>query len=238
MNPPLTDAQLDTRIRHTLAAVADTVDRPATQPAVQPGRNPRPRRRRRLALGLGALAIAVPATAAAVYFGIGPEYVDQIPPDHVLAGGTVGEDHYWMTGSVRDDECGQRDPGVELVVESLNRRGQEWNTVGETYGDARDDFCGYDTSAWLADPARWESSGLLVHGTSLVMVAAHPDVTDVHLELGDRVETVSTHRHGGAGYAVFEVPPGVATYTVSLLEGDRIVPGSTRTQTAYEDAPG
>ncbi len=40
-------------------------------------------------IGLGAVAIAVPLAAGA-FSGVGPEYVDKLPPDNVIVGDVRG----------------------------------------------------------------------------------------------------------------------------------------------------
>lgn len=223
MNATLSDDELAAQIRATLTAVADSAERAPSK------RRPR-RRARRILVASTATAIVAGTAAAAVSFGTGSEYVDRLPPDHVIATGDVGRDQYWLVESFHHDRCGDRIPGVELVVESRNARGQEWNTTGDTYGELDPDACHVDTTGWLADPARWRAGGQLVDGTMLEVVSAHPDVTAIRVTMDGRTRTYPAYAQDGARYAIFEVPPGIDAYTLSVVIGDEVVPGSTQTR--------
>lgn len=74
------------------------------------------------------------------------------------------------------------------------------------------------------------SHGTFLHGTFLRMYAVHPDVTALRLTIDGSAQIIDVHPVDGAGYAVFEVPPGNAQYTVDLLDDGQVVPGSTETR--------
>jgi hypothetical protein len=223
MKTMLSDPDLDLRIRQTLAAVAATVEQAPRRVAR------RTHVRRRIGVVVAVMLVAGAATAA-VRFAVGDEYVDRIPPAHAIVSGEVDGDRYWLVESFHEGCRGHDMPGVELVVESRNKPGQEWDTTATGYGDLLDDGCTVDTSAWLPHPDRWAAGGQLVAGTMVVTVSAHPDVTGVRLVLDGETHDYRTHLVDGARYAVFELPPGAASYTVSMLEGDRVVPCSTRSE--------
>ena len=223
MKTTLSDDQLAAQIRATLTAVADTAER-------APSKRRATRRARRIVAGVVGASIVAGATLAAVSFGSGEEYVDRLPPDHVIASGEVGRDQYWLVESFHHGRCGNRIPGVELVVESRNLRGQEWSTTGDTYGDLDPEACHVDTTGWLSDPARWRAGGQLVDGTMLVTVSAHPDVTAIRVTMDGRTTVHPAYPQDGARYAIFEVPPDVHAYTLSVMIGDDVVPRSTLTR--------
>lgn len=221
-----TDPALDEHLRRCLRAVADTVtDAPA--PAVAPA--PRSRRPgRRIAVGLAVAALVAPLAAAAL-FGEGPEYVDQVPPDHIVASGKADGGRYWLTESDRTDNCGGPVTGVELVAEAENVVGREWNTVGFGYGEPGS--CGYDDTAALRDPSLSYASGAFVGDTVVWVMAVHPDVTGVRVETGDRTERLEVYTVDGAGYTLTELAPGTR-FRTELLIGDEVVPGSEQVRTA------
>lgn len=222
----LSDAELDAHLRRTLHAIAAGVEAGASAdeaPALV--RRPRSRRRRRLAVA-GVAVAGTGLVAAGALVRSGPEYVDRLPPDHVVVAGSVEGARYWMVESFHENGCGQPMPGVELVAEDSNLVGREWNTVGATYGELRADGCTVETSQALADPAVSFSGGSFVGDTFIVLYAVHPDVTAVRLTVEGRSREVAAHRVDGAGYALLEIPPGTASYTVELMSGDRVVPGS------------
>lgn len=232
MTPDLRcEPELDEHLRRTLRAVAATVGEPVT-----PARKRRPARRRAL-VGLGAAAIALPLAAGAI-LGIGPEYVDDLPPDHVVMAGRVDGTRYWMVESFHTDNCGDPATGVEIVAEDANILGREWSTVGVTYGDPEPldagDPCAYDVSTALADPALSYSSGVFVGDALLWVGAVHPDVTAVRATIDGAAQEVPVHLLDGAGYYVVEVPPDTTTYRVELLIGGEVVPGSKQTRTFPE----
>lgn len=211
----LTDHDLETRLRHDLGVVAAAV---SAEPVAR-----RPRRRRRwLALGAGVVVVPVLATAAG-QLRTGSEYVDTIPPGSIVMRGDIDGDTYLMVETRRENACGRPVTGVEIVEEDENLLGSEWNTVGYEYGNVG--ACGPDPS-WLRDPARSDSSGTEVGDSFLWVWAVHPDVTAVRITTGDGVADLTPYRVDGAGYAVYEIPTDVETYTVELMIGDEQVPGT------------
>lgn len=190
------DNELDQRIRYTLERVAATVADPA----------PAPRPRRKL-LTIGALALTGVALSAAAVV-LGPEYVDRLPTDKAVISGSVGGDRYWVVPSFHKDACGDRMPGVEMIVESLNKVGDEWNTMGLSYGDLHGP-CGVDESAWLGDPRRAAFAGF----HDLTVAALHPSIVAVRVTVPGRapvvIRTVAVpDQPGGARYAAW---PGMVT---------------------------
>lgn len=237
-NTQLTEPELDQRLRTTLRAVAATV---ADEPTAAPQRR---RPGRRVMIGLGAVAIAVPLAAGAFY-GVGPEYVDKLPPDNVIVAGSIGGSRYWVFESSRTDECGKPVPGVELGVEEHNLLGQEWNTSGHSYGEPRPygrggrlGRCGNDVSEALADPALSYSSGTFVGDAFVRVFAVHPDITAVRLTIDGATQDVGVHRVDGAGYSVVEVPPDSTQFTVELLIDGEVVPDSEETRAMPDPSPG
>ncbi len=231
----LTEPELDQHLRRTLQAVAATID---GEPTAAPKRR---RLGRRTMVGLGAVTIAVPMAAGAFY-GVGSEYVDKIPPDNVIVAGSIDENRYWLVESSSTDDCGNPEPGAELVVEDRNILGREWNTLGITYGDPRIvrrggqimGWCGYDVSDALADPARSDSGGSFVDDTFLLRYAVHPAVTALRVTIDGSTQRIEVHSLNGAGYAIFEVPADSAQYTVELLIDGEVVPGSRETRAVPE----
>lgn len=218
-----TDLQLDQHLRHVLQTVANTVTaEESTAPAGSPNGRP-DHRRRRIGLVIGAAAIPV-AVAAGAFLRLGPEYVDQIPRESIIVEGSVGGSKYLLV-ETRRTECGQPAQGVELVDENENLLGSEWNTIAEQYGE-RVGECRVDTKRYLANPALFNDGGTEV-GDSLVWIwAVHPDVTGVRITTSAKVEDLPVHTVDGAGYALYEVPKDVATYTAELLINGEVVPGS------------
>jgi hypothetical protein len=218
-----TDPQLDRHLRHVLQTVANTVT--AEDNAVTIPDSPRrtSHRRRRAGIVIGAAAIPV-ALAAAAVIRSGPEYVDQIPRETIIVKGSVDGSEYLLV-ETRRTACGRPVQGVELVEESENLLGSEWNTIGMEYGE-RVDECRVDTTRYLANPALFNDSGTQV-GESMVWTwAVHPDVTGVRITTDGDVQDLQVHTVDGAGYALFEVPKGIETYTAELLIEGETVPGS------------
>lgn len=219
-----TDLQLDQHLRHVLQTVANTVTpEQSTAPAGRPNGRP-DHRRRRIGLVIGTAAIPV-ALAAGAFLKSGPEYVDQIPRESIIVEGSVGGSEYLLV-ETRRTACGQPAKGVELVEESENLLGSEWNTMGAEYGEPGVDECGANTKRYLANPALVSDGGTEV-GDSMVWVwAVHPDVTGVRITTSADVEDLPVHTVDGAGYALFEVPKDVEMYTAELLINGDVVPGS------------
>ncbi|TDD66885.1 hypothetical protein E1262_20635 [Jiangella aurantiaca] len=222
-NEPITDLRLDQHLRHTLETVAETVTADVSAaPGGNTGKRPHRRYRR---IGLVAGAVAVPlALAAAAFIQSGPEYVDQIPPESIIAKGNVGGSDYLLVEN-RRTECDRPAQGVELVEERENLFGSEWNTVGEQYGERVDD-CGVDTKRYLANPALFNDGGVPVGDALVWLWAVHPDVTAVRITTSADVEDLPVYTVDGAGYALFEVPDDVEAFTAELLINGEVVPGS------------
>ncbi|HZA30123.1 MAG TPA: hypothetical protein VE462_01210 [Propionibacteriaceae bacterium] len=229
----ITDAELHQHLRRTLHAVAATIaEPPSTATSAAPHR-----RGRRILLGLGAIAVAAPLAAGGL-FGLGPEYVDELPPGNVITTGILDGERYWMVESFHRDSCGQLMPGVELVVEERNIIGQEWSTTGYSYGEpievARNGLevrvCGYDTTQALADPAVSFSSGAQVGDAMIWIYAVHPDVTALRVTIDGAAQAVPVHPVDAAGYALIELPESTKSYIVDLLINDDVVPGSRKTR--------
>jgi hypothetical protein len=224
-----THDSMEDQIRHTLHTVAQTVTE-TTQPPAAPGSVPdrtRGSRRRKWALIAGAGAVAVPLTlAAAAYVQSGREYVDTIPANTIIVEGEIDGDRYLLV-ETRRTECGEPVTGVELVEEDENLLGSEWNTIGEQYGERSGDPCSLDTSRYLANPALYNDGGTAVGNSVVWLWAVHPDVTAVRITSEGSSEDLPIYTVDGAGYALYEVPEGLTTYTAELLIGDDVVPGST-----------
>jgi hypothetical protein len=211
--------ELEQRIRHSLRTVAETVTETAHAPTKR-----RSRWRWTIGLGIGAVAIPI-AFAASTYVQRGPEYVDTIPPEDIVATGSAGGSSYLLVESSRMSECGPPVTGLELVEEKENLLGSEWNTTGLEYGELDEQGCD-TTDRYLADPALFNDGGTEV-GDSLVWTwSVHPDVTAVRITADGFSEDLPVLRYGGAGYALFEIPEDMREYTAELLIDGVVVPGS------------
>lgn len=228
----LIDPDLDRRLRRTLHAVAETVtDEPSPVPARTARTDDRSRKRRRR---VAALALAALPLVAFAYV-LGPEYVDQIPPRDAFITGEAAGERYWVVPAFHADGCGETAPGVELVTESRNNVGQEWDTGGFAYGEwtppppgrdlrpseergqaleSDEPACvDIDESAWLADPSRFAAMhgrlGADEAGPWITVLAVHPSVAEVRFSANGTTQTVSTtpepSRPDGPRYAVFTV---------------------------------
>ncbi|MGI8900105.1 MAG: hypothetical protein ACR2HA_04100 [Nocardioides sp.] len=127
------------------------------------------------------------------------------------------------------------------MADDSNFLGQEWNTVGTTYGEPRHvrdgGRCGYDVSRALDDPALSYSGGVLVGETLLWNGAVHPDITAVRATIDGSAHEAAVHPHNGAGYYVIEVPEGSESFTIELLVDGDVVPGSAKTRAFPERTP-
>lgn len=223
---------METRLRHDLGAVAGTLDVEHFSPSGWPAVAARPRRRWRLALGVGALAVPV-ALAAGALVQQGPEYVDTIDPDRIVATGSVDGSRYLLVESDRTDACGNPVTGVELVEERENLLGSEWNTSGYEYGEHVETGCGgavNDASRYLEDPSLFSDSGVEVGDSFVWVYAVHPEVDTVRITSGDYTEDLRVHEVDGAGYAPFEVPKKMDTWISELFIDGQPVPGSVEEQ--------
>lgn len=228
----IAEDRLHQHLRHTLQAVADTVTADeSTVPGGSPSKRP-DHRRRRIGLVVGAAAVPL-ALVAAAFFKSGPEYVDQIPRESIIAKGSVGGSEYLLV-ETRRTSCGEPVQGVELVEESENLLGSEWNTIGEEYGE-RVDECRVDTNRYLANPALFNDGGTPVGDSFVWLWAVHPDVTAVRVTTFAGIEDLPVHTVDGAGYALFEVPKDVETYTAELLIDGEVVPGSAEVHRIARD---
>jgi hypothetical protein len=219
---------LEERVRHALRVVAETVD---TEPreAPTPARPPRGGRRRKW-YWIGAGVLIPPAVAAAAYIPTGPEYVDNIPRETILLEGEVDGDRYLLVES-RRTECGKPVTGVELVEEDENLLGSEWNTIGTEYGERLGaNGCELATSHYLANPALYNDGGTQVGDSMVWQWAVHPDVTAVRVTTDGSSENLRIYSVDGAGYALYEIPHDVTSFTTELMIGDDVVPGSTELQ--------
>lgn len=226
-NTHLVDPEFDQQLRRTLHEVAAKVE---DAPAVAPEKR---RSRRRAMVGLGAAAVSVPLAAGAI-MGIGSEYVDELPRGNVIVTGSIDGSRYWMVEAFHKDDCGKPLPGVELVIEDNNIIGQEWNTLGTSFGNLPLQGCSHDNSDWLTDPSRWDISGTFLDETFVQVIAVHPNITAVRVTIDGFPQTVAVHRVDGAGYGTFEVPSDSTEYTVELLIDGEVVPGSRNTRAVPE----
>ena len=141
--------------------------------------------------------------------------------------GDIDGDSYLVVESRRTHCEGQEQvTGIEVVEEDENILGSEWNTVLYSYADVGGGGCRPAMAAWLRDPALSSSGGSEVGGTFLWVWAVHPDVTSVRITTDDDVVDLAPYSVDGAGYALYEVPKDVETYTVELMIGDSPVPGT------------
>lgn len=220
------DTTLEDRIRDTLRTVAGTV----TEEGLPQRRG---HRRRTWSIVGGAVAVPV-LLAAGAYVRTGPEYVDAIPPSTIVAEGDVDGARYLLVES-RRTECGRPVTGVELVEEDENLLGSEWNTIGSRYGEyVGSDRCTFSTERFLANPALYDDSGTTVGDSFVWLWAVHPDVTAVRITADGVTEDLEVHPVDGAGYALYEVPKGLDTYTAELVVDGQVVPGSRELQRVPE----
>jgi hypothetical protein len=220
---PDDERRLDEHLRRTLAAVAATVVEEAT-PVAAPA-PPRTRRRRRLLIGGGVALAAVPLAAAAVV-GLGPEYVDRIPPPDPILSGTLDGERYWVVDGRDIPRCEGLPSGVELIAEENNLVGREWNTVGYVFGDPGPDGCAPRRGSHPPEDTYYSDGGSRVGDGMLWMGALHPDVDQVRARFGDgKAFTVETFEHERGSYYTLEVPPGTSMFTIEyLVDGDVLLP--------------
>lgn len=215
------DVELDERLRRALRAVAETVQEP---PPIRSTEAPRRRRRRgRLLAGVGMGIAAVPLAAAAVV-GFGPEHVDRIPPEDPVVSGTLDGERYWVVDGRDLPRCEGHPSGIEVIAESSNIVGQEWNTFGYFFGGPTADGCAPRRADDPADHSYYSDGGQVVGDGMLWVGALHPDIDQVRASLGGEAPfDVATFGHEGATYYVLEVPPGTAGFRVDYLIGGELV---------------
>ena len=223
--------EIERRVRDALFAVAETVTEHSSATARAAHR---PKRRWRLGLGLGAVAVPL-VFAASALVRQGPEYVDTIPPGTIVLEGSVDGSRYLLVESRRTDRCGRPVTGVELVEERENLLGSEWSTTGTAYGEPNECGSSGATARYLADPSLHNDGGARVGDTMIWTWAVHPSVTAVRITTDDYAKELPVHRVDGAGYALFEVPKGLRSYTAELLVDGTVVPGSPETHTVREE---
>lgn len=222
----LSDADLDDRLRRMLSAVAARVEDTAAD-ATAPSNQKRSPVGRATAVVVAAAGLTVSLAAAAVILN-GSEYVDRIPPAGAIASVTLDGETTWMVDAFHPDGCGGTTPGVELIAESRNRVGGEWDSIGVMYGDYRFGTCRLDRSAWLSDPARYDVTGNHDRSGWTLVAAVHPQTTAVRVTLDGETRLLPVHVRDGGGFALFAVPSDVRTATTELVRGDETVPGSRR----------
>jgi hypothetical protein len=235
------DDRLEEHLRTTLRAVAATVE-------VTPVRGRSVRRTVKVAAGAVALTLGA---AAFVAVRTGPEYVDRLPVENALVSGEATGTRYWLVPSFHRDACGRPMPGVEIVVESLNQRGQEWNTGGFSLGESThaSDDCAPRPDPVLPPP------GDAVVGVSMRLgeddsktadwaftAAVHPTVTSVRLTVDGVARDLPTVPRpddpDGARYTMTPVGVKTQTYSVTLLRADgSVVPCSDPARCGPRDLP-
>jgi hypothetical protein len=239
MNDTSTPDAAEQRIRHALHAVAETVTENSFATDGRPGKAPKPRRKRRIALAVGALTLVPAGFASAAFLNTpGDEYVDQVPQERIVMEGSVDGSRYLLIESNRTNKCGDPVTGVELVEENKNLLGSEWSTTGYQYGEAtwlrRCGDEGVDTSRYLQNPALFNQSGAQVGDSFVWVYAVHPEVTSVRITSGDYTKELTVYEVDGAGYAPFEIPTDLDSFTSELLIDDQVVPGSQLERRAPE----
>ncbi len=219
---------VEQRVRNALRAVAETVDQDGLAATPRSSVRRSSSRKRRIALVVGAVTLVPVGFAAAAVVNEGPEYVDTISPERIVMEDSVDGSRYLLMETERTDECGNPVTGVELVEESKNLLGSEWNTGGFQYGEPVERACGHvnDTSRFLENPALFTASGTEVGDTMVWVYAVHPDVDTVRITSGDFSEDLTVYEVDGAGYAPFEIPNDLDEYTSELIIDGQVVPGS------------
>ena len=215
-----TDLELDQQLRRTLAAVAATVtDEPTREPATTTKS-----RRRRLLIAGGVGIAAIPLAAAAV-INFGPEYVDEIPPPNPIISGSIDGERYWVVDGSERPRCEGSPSGIELIVETHNIVGQEWNTSGAVFGAPDRNGCVPTNPTAPPEVSYYADGGIVVGDGMLWMGALHPDVDEVRTDFGQGPKEVDTFEHDGASYYVLEVPASTTTFTVEyLVDGQVLAP--------------
>ena len=233
MNSTQQPPELEDRLRHTLRTVAATVTDESLAVTAPTAASAARKRRRAWHIGIGVGAVAVPlAFAAAAVVNEGPEYVDAIPPEQIVASGEVDGSRYLLIESDRTGECGEPYEGVELVEEDENLFGSEWNTTGYQYGEQVTKRCDgrlesvNDTTRYLKNPTLFNHSGARVGDSLIWIYAVHPDVDTVRITSGDYTKDLDVYAVDGAGYASWEIPTDLERFTSELIIDGQVVPGS------------
>ena len=231
MNPTQHAPDIERRLRHTLHTVAETVTEHshASEDVPAPARRKRAGRWRIAGIGAVAIPLAVVAGAAV---NEGPEYVDAISAERVVASGSVDGSRYLLIETDRTGECGEPMTGVELVEEDENLFGGEWNTSGYQYGEYVSKRCNgrrepvVDATRYLNNPALFDQSGAQVGDSFVWVYSVHPDVEAVRVTAGDYSTDLKVYPVDGAGYAPWEMPTDLERFTSELIIDGRPVPGS------------
>jgi len=87
---------------------------------------------------------------------------------------------------------------------------------------------GFTTDRYLADPALYNGGGSEVGDSFVWLWAVHPDVTAVRITAEGSSEDLPVYAVDGAGYALYEIPSDITTYTAELLIGDDVCPARPR----------
>ena len=174
-------------------------------------------------MGVGVTIAAIPLAAAAVV-RFGPEYVDRIPPANPIVSGSLDGERYWVVDGRDTPSCQGSPSGVELIAESHNLVGQEWNTIGSVFGEPTANGCAPGRADESPSHTYYSDGGLVVGDGMLWLGALHPDVDEVLVSL-DHGEpfAAETFEHEGGVYFVLEVPPGPATFEVDYLVDGQVV---------------
>jgi hypothetical protein len=222
---PDLDHQLDQHLRRTLTAVAEAVQEDSTS---SPARSPRRAGGHRGLIVAAATATAIVPLAAAAVVGFGPEYVDELPPANPIISGTIGGERYWVVDGRRVPRCAGESSGIEVISESSNIVGREWNTIGYTFGgeSTADGSCSPRATDQPPADTYYSDGGQEIGGGMLWVGALHPSVDQVRASFpGAAPFDADTLTHEGGTYYVLEVPPGTGTFQVEyLVDGDLVVP--------------
>lgn len=242
MNTADLDAELERHVRDTLNGVAASVE-------------DRPKSRRHVRRGVLAAVVSVSVVSSIAAFVVirsGPEYVDRLPTENALLAGQAHGTRYWLVPSFHKDACGRPMPGVELLVESLNKVGQEWNTGGislESDTASMGGDCRPQDAKPLPPPGD-PAMGMMRIGKDgsrdsdwAFMAAVHPTITTIRITVDgtDRVlPTVPRNdQPDGVRYAIAAIPPTTKSYSVVLLQADgRVVPCAEPKRCGPRQLPG
>ena len=234
-NLDLLERELGDQLRRTFQAVAA-----AAPLSVTPARR-RVNWRRIGGIGfLGGIAIA----GGAAWRAHDPGQIERVPVENAILDGRVSSGHWYLlptgVGTPEWGTEGCKYPGVSMIVDQINKPGQEWNGGGVNYGEAIEhpDGCSYDTDAWLADPTQfdlgYQQLGFERSSTPWGGFAAvHPSIAAVRVETDSQapfeVKTVARNdAPDGPRYVAFAVPSDTHRVSVSLLDANSTVIGTPR----------